>query len=99
MRQPAKRRGRSVRIAVELLVTLSVLALGMTTGHAAPPPPNPSDSEIADAGAQVDATVGEVGALINQVAAALTFALLWTGAGQLSLLIHGWKAGLRRSAT
>ncbi|QLY28679.1 C40 family peptidase [Nocardia huaxiensis] len=70
MRQPAKRRGRSVRIAVELLVTLSVLALGMTTGHAAPPPPNPSDSEIADAGAQVDATVGEVGALINQVAAA-----------------------------
>ncbi|WP_433716584.1 NlpC/P60 family protein [Nocardia sp. CA-084685] len=34
-----------------------------------PAPPNPSDSQIADAGAQVDARVTEVGALINQVAA------------------------------
>ncbi|MEV6769424.1 NlpC/P60 family protein [Nocardia sp. NPDC051030] len=47
-----------------------VFAVGIATGHAAPPPPpNPSDSEIAEAGGQVDAGVGEVGALINQVAA------------------------------
>nr|WP_307817680.1 NlpC/P60 family protein [Nocardia acididurans] len=56
---------------MELLVVLTALAIGMTTGRAVPPPPpNPSDSEIADAGAQVDAGVGEVGTLINQVAAA-----------------------------
>ncbi|WP_407671638.1 NlpC/P60 family protein [Nocardia aurantiaca] len=71
MRRPVKRRGRSVRIATELLVALIVLALGMGSGHAVPPPPpNPSDSDLNAAGAQVDAGVGEVGALINQVAVA-----------------------------
>ncbi|MFC9997334.1 NlpC/P60 family protein [Nocardia sp. NPDC127526] len=58
-----------LRIATELLVVLIVLVIGATSGHAVPPPPpNPSDGEIADAGAQVDANLGEVGALINQVA-------------------------------
>ncbi|MTL14128.1 NlpC/P60 family protein [Nocardia seriolae] len=71
MRQPAKVRGRSVRVATELLVALIVLALGMASGHAVPPPPpNPSDNDLNAAGAQVDASVGEVGALINQVAVA-----------------------------
>nr|WP_308188530.1 NlpC/P60 family protein [Nocardia spumae] len=35
-----------------------------------PPPPNPSDGDIAAAGAQVDAGVGQVSGLINQVATA-----------------------------
>ncbi|WP_067568558.1 NlpC/P60 family protein [Nocardia acidivorans] len=70
MRIPAKRQLRPGRLATELLAAMIVVAVGMTTGHATPPPPNPSDSEIAQAGADVDATVGEVGALINQVATA-----------------------------
>ncbi|NNH68638.1 C40 family peptidase [Nocardia uniformis] len=69
MRIPATWRERPVRFAAELLVVLTVLAVGVASGHAVPPPPpNPSDNEIADAGAQVDAGVGEVSALINQVA-------------------------------
>lgn len=71
MRRPANLRVRLVRVATELLVAPIVLAVGIATGHAVPPPPpNPSDSDINGAGAQVDAGVGEVGALINQVAAA-----------------------------
>ncbi|MGW4122802.1 NlpC/P60 family protein [Nocardia sp. NPDC004711] len=71
MRRPAKRLRRPARVATELLVALIVLALPMAGGHAVPPPPpNPSDSDLNAAGAQVDAGVGEVGALINQVAAA-----------------------------
>lgn len=35
-----------------------------------PPPANPSDADIAGAGAQVDGRLAEVGALINQIAAA-----------------------------
>ncbi|MFE6857463.1 NlpC/P60 family protein [Nocardia sp. NPDC057668] len=71
MRQANTRRKRPVRVATELLVALTVVMVGASTGHAVPPPPpNPSDSEIADAGATVDAGVGEVGALINQVASA-----------------------------
>ncbi|MEC3953100.1 NlpC/P60 family protein [Nocardia sp. CDC153] len=71
MRRPATLWGRSVRVATELLVALIVLAMGIASGHAVPPPPpNPSDSDLNAAGAQVDAGVGEVGALINQVASA-----------------------------
>ncbi|MVU78287.1 NlpC/P60 family protein [Nocardia sp. ET3-3] len=71
MRRPAKLQRRWMRVATELLVALIVFAVGMAAGHAVPPPPpNPSDSDINAAGAQVDAGVGEVGALINQVAAA-----------------------------
>ncbi|WP_405138029.1 NlpC/P60 family protein [Nocardia sp. NBC_01388] len=71
MRIPAKRAGRPIRIATELLVAITVVTLGIATGHAVPPPPpNPSDSDIAQAGADVDATVGQVGVLINQVATA-----------------------------
>nr|WP_084458229.1 NlpC/P60 family protein [Nocardia caishijiensis] len=47
-----------------------VISAGPTTAVPPSPPPNPSDSEIAGAGAQVDARVGEIGVLINQVAAA-----------------------------
>ncbi|MFE3987211.1 NlpC/P60 family protein [Nocardia tengchongensis] len=71
MRRPAKRRGRPARVATELLVAAVVLACGMASGHAVPPPPaNPSDGDLNAAGAQVDAGVGEVGTLINQVASA-----------------------------
>ncbi|MFC9895748.1 NlpC/P60 family protein [Nocardia sp. NPDC127579] len=61
---------RPISVALGLL-TCVVLVLTASQGVAAPPaPPNPSDGEIAEAGAQVDARVGEVGALINEVAAA-----------------------------
>ncbi|AYF79142.1 NlpC/P60 family protein [Nocardia yunnanensis] len=71
MRQAVTPRRQRLWVATELLVVLIVLALGMAGGHAVPPPPpNPSDSDLNAAGAQVDAGVGEVGALINQVATA-----------------------------
>ncbi|WP_433655727.1 NlpC/P60 family protein [Nocardia sp. CA-128927] len=58
---------RPLGIALGLLVTVVVVLAGPAV--AVPPaPPNPSDGQIADAGAQVDAGVTEVGALINQVA-------------------------------
>lgn len=58
---------RPLGIALGLLVSVAVVLAGPAV--AVPPaPPNPSDGEIADAGAQVDASVSEVGALINQVA-------------------------------
>nr|WP_279537534.1 NlpC/P60 family protein [Nocardia ignorata] len=49
---------------------LAVVVTAGPTTAVPPPPPNPSDSEIAGAGAEVDARVGEIGALINRVAAA-----------------------------
>ncbi|WP_280455896.1 coiled-coil domain-containing protein, partial [Nocardia brasiliensis] len=58
---------RPLGIALGLLVSVAVVLAGPAV--AVPPaPPNPSDGQIADAGAQVDASVTEVGALINQVA-------------------------------
>ncbi|WP_280300339.1 NlpC/P60 family protein, partial [Nocardia abscessus] len=60
---------RRLSIAVGLLISVAVV---VTTGPVAavpPAPPNPSDGQIAQAGAQVDAGVAEVGTLINQVAA------------------------------
>ncbi|MGW4092992.1 NlpC/P60 family protein, partial [Nocardia sp. NPDC004718] len=59
---------RRLSVAAGLLIAIAVV---VTTGPVAavpPPPPNPSDGEIAQAGAQVDAGVAEVGTLINQVA-------------------------------
>lgn len=59
---------RPLGVALGLLVSVAVVAAGPAV--AVPPaPPNPSDGQIADAGAQVDASVTEVGGLINQVAA------------------------------
>ncbi|WP_218718206.1 NlpC/P60 family protein [Nocardia sp. MH4] len=51
-------------------MALAVLASAGPVAAVPPPPPNPSDGEIAGAGAQVDARVGEIGVLINRVAAA-----------------------------
>ncbi len=56
-------------VAVGLLATATVLVTAGPVAAVPPAPPNPSDSQIADAGAQVDARVSEIGALINQVAA------------------------------
>ncbi|MGY4099308.1 NlpC/P60 family protein [Nocardia sp. R16R-3T] len=60
---------RPLWVALGLLVTATVLITAGPAAAVPPAPPNPSDSQIADAGAQVDAGVSEVGALINQVAA------------------------------
>ncbi|MFD6107784.1 NlpC/P60 family protein, partial [Nocardia salmonicida] len=49
---------------------MTVLLAAGPVAAVPPPPPNPSDGEIAGAGAQVDARVGEIGVLINRVAAA-----------------------------
>ncbi|WP_405165245.1 NlpC/P60 family protein [Nocardia sp. NBC_01499] len=58
---------RPLGVALGLLVTVVVVLAGPAV--AVPPaPPNPSDGQIAGAGAQVDAGVTEVGGLINQVA-------------------------------
>ncbi|MFJ2836509.1 NlpC/P60 family protein [Nocardia sp. NPDC087230] len=51
-------------------MALAVLASAGPVAAVPPPPPNPSAGEIAGAGAQVDARVGEIGVLINRVAAA-----------------------------
>ncbi len=51
-------------------MALALLASAGPVAAVPPPPPNPSDGEIAGADAQVDARVGEIGALINRVAAA-----------------------------
>lgn len=63
-------RRRPFRVAAGLLIA-AVLLVG--TGQALavpPPPPNPSDQEIAQAGDRVNSGVAEVGALVNEVAAA-----------------------------
>lgn len=54
-------------VALGLLISATVL-VSSPSAAVPPPPPNPSDSDIAAAGAQADARLGEVGALINQVA-------------------------------
>ncbi|WP_194813869.1 NlpC/P60 family protein [Nocardia sp. XZ_19_385] len=65
---PVKRRPLSVALG---LLICAVVCATAGPGRAVPPaPPNPSDGQIAEAGAQVEARVGEVGALINEVAAA-----------------------------
>ncbi|MBH0774818.1 NlpC/P60 family protein [Nocardia bovistercoris] len=55
-------------IAIGLLTAVTLLAGAGGVAAVPPPPPNPSDGAIADAGARVEANVGTVGALINQVA-------------------------------
>ncbi|MGW4771028.1 NlpC/P60 family protein [Nocardia sp. NPDC004278] len=61
---------RPLWVALGLLVTAALFVTAGPVAAVPPAPPNPSDGQIADAGAQVDAGVSEVGALINQVAAA-----------------------------
>ncbi|MET7768870.1 NlpC/P60 family protein [Nocardia sp. NPDC005366] len=68
MRSFGNGKQRSFSIALGLLVATAVLVTSSPATGVPPAPANPSDSEIADAGAQVAARVGEVGALINQVA-------------------------------
>ncbi|WP_194824655.1 NlpC/P60 family protein [Nocardia sp. XZ_19_231] len=58
-----------LRIAIGLLAVVAVLLAAGPVAAVPPPPPNPSDGEIAGAGAQVDARVSEIGVLINRVAA------------------------------
>ncbi|WP_406230945.1 NlpC/P60 family protein [Nocardia sp. NBC_01009] len=57
-------------VALGLLVSVVVVVTAGPVTAVPPAPPNPSDGQIADAGAQVDARLTEVGGLINQVAAA-----------------------------
>lgn len=63
------RRRRMHEVAGGLLVC-AIIALPAVAGAVPPPPPNPSDGDIAAAGAQVDTGVAEVGGLINEVAVA-----------------------------
>ncbi|MEV4124157.1 NlpC/P60 family protein [Nocardia sp. NPDC049707] len=60
---------RPLWVALGLLITAAMLVTAGPVAAVPPAPPNPSDDQIAGAGAQVDAGVSEVGALINQVAA------------------------------
>ncbi|BDU06533.1 NlpC/P60 family protein [Nocardia cyriacigeorgica] len=62
-------RRRPLSIALGLLVAAAIVVTGAPSTAVPPPPPNPSDGELADAGARVDAGIGQVGVLINQVAA------------------------------
>lgn len=59
---------RRLSVAVGLLISVAVVVTAGPIVAVPPPPPNPSDGQIAQAGAQVDAGVAEVGTLINQVA-------------------------------
>lgn len=71
MRVPAKRSGGTAKVAAGLLLCGIVLTITAPLVTAVPPPPpNPSDGDMAAAGAQVDAGVGQVSGLINQVATA-----------------------------
>ncbi|RMI30340.1 NlpC/P60 family protein [Nocardia stercoris] len=66
-----RRPGGSVRVALGLLLSGLVTVVVMPLSAAVPPPPpNPTDGDIAAAGAQVQASIGQVGDLINQVATA-----------------------------
>ncbi|WP_232236221.1 NlpC/P60 family protein [Nocardia sp. BMG51109] len=68
---PGRRQGASVRVALGLLVcAVALTARGPAVDAAPPPPPNPSEGDIADANGQVDTGVAQVGGLINEVAAA-----------------------------
>ncbi|WP_373862615.1 coiled-coil domain-containing protein, partial [Nocardia lijiangensis] len=60
-------RSRGLSVALGLLVSVTVALAAGPTAAVPPAPPNPSDGEIAEAGARVDAGITEVGALINQV--------------------------------
>ncbi|WP_374107284.1 NlpC/P60 family protein [Rhodococcus sp. BP-313] len=61
----------SARLLVGVGLVVSLMsAVSGTAAAVPPPPPNPSDSDLAAAGSRVDSSLGAVGDLINQVAAA-----------------------------
>ncbi|MFE3445645.1 NlpC/P60 family protein [Nocardia sp. NPDC059180] len=62
------RNRRPLSVALGLLVSAAIVVTGAPSTAVPPPPANPSDGELADAGARVDAGIGQVGVLINQVA-------------------------------
>ncbi|MGY1736371.1 M23 family metallopeptidase [Geodermatophilus sp. SYSU D00684] len=71
--RPARTRGRRGGVRAALVGLLSCAVLLGTAGPALavpPPPPNPSDGQIADARAAQDAAAAEVGRLAAEVAAA-----------------------------
>ncbi|MCM6775558.1 NlpC/P60 family protein [Nocardia sp. CDC159] len=71
MRVSARRCGGPLWVAAGLLVcAVALTGRVAVAGAVPPPPPNPSDGDIAAAGGQVDASLGEVSGLINEVAAA-----------------------------
>ncbi|WUD70112.1 NlpC/P60 family protein [Nocardia sp. NBC_00508] len=61
---------RPLWVAMGLLISVATVVATGPVAAVPPPPQNPSDGQIAQAGAQVDAGVAEVGTLINQVATA-----------------------------
>ncbi|MGQ4598533.1 NlpC/P60 family protein [Nocardia sp. R6R-6] len=61
---------RPLWIAMGLLVSVTAVLAAGPVAALPPPPQNPSDGQIAQAGAQVDAGVAEVSTLINDVAVA-----------------------------
>ncbi|MFI5775685.1 NlpC/P60 family protein [Nocardia sp. NPDC051570] len=70
MRVSARRFGGPLRVAMGLLLCAAALSANIAVAGGVPtPPPNPSDGDIAAAGGQVDASLGQVGGLINEVAA------------------------------
>lgn len=64
-----KSHGRPLWVTIGLLICLAVISSAPTVA-VPPPPPGPGEGAVADAQAQVDTGIGEVGALINAVAAA-----------------------------
>ncbi|WP_336882815.1 NlpC/P60 family protein [Rhodococcus globerulus] len=69
--QPVRVRARISRAVLGLALAGSIVASFPGIAMAVPaPPPNPSDSQLQQAGSQVDQNLGRIGELINDVASA-----------------------------
>ncbi len=69
--QPVRVRARINRAVLGLALAGSIVASFPGIAMAVPaPPPNPSDSQLQQAGSQVDQNLGRIGELINDVASA-----------------------------
>ncbi|MGW5072377.1 NlpC/P60 family protein [Rhodococcus sp. NPDC004095] len=67
----SRRRSRGAQVLVGFGIALTLVATNPgVTGAVPPPPPNPSDGQLQQADTDVAARVGQVGALINEVASA-----------------------------